>query len=98
MNKLTKYEKIRQSFIDQLTAKGANIEVLVDQVDNYVTLCKIYDKLEEDVNERGEVMPDTGKPNPCIKDLQNTTKSKLAILARLGIDANSIITSGDDEL
>lgn len=97
MTESNKYEKLRQTFVDILSPRGPITDIHRNLIDNYITFDEIFDNLSESIKRTGEVMLG-GKPNPCLKELQNVNKSKATILDKLKIDGNTIITSGDDEL
>ena len=90
--------KIRLSLLAQLEKRGASIDVFRAQVEDYVALVKICEMLKADIEQNGAVMPETGKPNPSIKELRDTNKAMQGILARMCISGDTVVPEEDDKL
>lgn len=98
-----KIKKIKQSLVDQLKAKGADTEYMVDQINDYCYLLKMKENLQKDIDEAGVVFTDMSsvgvpmrKNNPSTKELLNVNKQMLAILKDLGLNAPAVPDDDDD--
>lgn len=102
---IEKTEALRESFVSQLERHGADIELFVYLIDDYITLFEISENLKTDISERGEIIREKNtagfeicKCNPAIRELRDTNKSMLAILKQLNLSIDNIIMENDDEL
>ncbi|MCR5704971.1 MAG: P27 family phage terminase small subunit [Eubacterium sp.] len=91
--------------MQQLEAKGANLEHFEALVDDYVEMFKIVKKMKADIRRNGlsyRAMSAAGKEyekdNPNVKLLPQYTKSMLSILKELGLTTDQIEGGEDDEL
>lgn len=104
--KPTRQQIIRESLLKQLWKRGADVEFLEDVIDDYMKLYEIKERLNEDIVKRGinyeEPAANTGrpivKPNPSVRDLATTSRQMLIILKNLGLTAEQVDPSGDEEL
>lgn len=95
--------QIRASLYSQLSYKDADFPHFADLVEEYMDFWKLERKLEADIKKRGinyEEKMSTGISkivnNPSVKDKVAVSKQKQAILEKLGITTDKIIT--DDKL
>jgi P27 family predicted phage terminase small subunit len=102
---LISLKRVRESLIEQLEKKGANVEVFIDMIDQYIEFTKIERELVKDIKNNGfsyETISATGKEyvkdNPSVKLATQYNKQRLAILAQLGLTVKTVETSGDDDL
>ena len=100
-----KAESLRESFVSQLERHGADIDLFVYLIDDYISLFEISENLKADIAEQGEILKEKNsagcevrKINPAIKELRDTNKSMLAILKQLDLSISNIIMEDDDEL
>ena len=85
-------EEIRDSLVEQLMTKGADIDVFVDMVDKYMELWAIDQLLAEDIENRGVMFRDVSaaghemmKNNPSVKEKVMVNRQMLQILQQLNI-------------
>lgn len=90
-------KNIKQSILDQLAVKGADVEHYVDLVEDYMKFWKVKGKLQADIKNRGVVYEDYSsvgvkmmKNNPSIKELVMVNKQMLMILKELGISTTNV--------
>ena len=100
-----KIKELRESLIEQLKKKGAEVDCFIDLVDSYISYTKKERKMQADINARGlhfEAVSSAGKTyikdNPSIKNAVMYNKQRLAILSQLGLTTDSVETDIDDEL
>ncbi len=102
---IEKAEALRESFVSQLERHGADIDLFVYLIDDYISLFEISENLKADIAEQGEIIREKNsagcevrKINPAIKELRDTNKSMLAILKQLDLSISNVILEDDDEL
>lgn len=98
-------KKLKESLIEQLKAKGADVDCFIDLVDSYMFYTKKERAMQADINKRGlhfEAVSSTGKTyekdNPSIKNSVMYSKQRLAILNQLGLTINEVESNTEDEL
>lgn len=98
-------KQVKESLVSQLKANGADIEVFLGLISDYVTMYDVCEKLKKDIKKRGVIIDavtarglETSIPNPSIKELRDTSKSMLAILKQLGLSPDSVQSLDDDRL
>lgn len=96
---------VRQSLIDQLRRKNADVEVFMSQVEDYMKLWDLKEKLAKDIKQRGITFKDSSsygvpmvKQNPSTKELIAVSAQMLKILAQLNISTDKIIADDDDTM
>lgn len=87
-------EKIKENLISQLKKRGANEEVYLDLIEDYLALWKIKNKLIEDINLRGVQVKtfnsngqEVYKKNDSIVELPKYNTQMLKLLNDLGLSA-----------
>lgn len=97
--------QIRESLIDQLKIRGADVACFVDLIDSYIYYTKQERLMQADIKKNGLSYPAvsaTGKnyikDNPSIKNAILYNKQRLAILSQLGLSIDKIESDVDDEL
>lgn len=100
--KLTK-SAVKNSLIEQLKRKNADVEVFLSQVEDYMKLWSLKEKLIKDINQRGINYKDyssSGTPmmkqNPSNKEVVAVSAQMLKILAQLNISTEKIIADDED--
>lgn len=95
---------VRESLIEQLKEKSADVACFSDLIEDYMKLWDIKNKLATDINKRGVVYEDVSsvgipmkKNNPSVKEIVNVNRQMLAILEKLGIRTEKCVASGDDD-
>ena len=99
-------KKIKESLMQQLKEKNADVEHFISLVDDYVWYYEQEKAMQEDIKKRGlsyNAISSQGKEylkdNPSIKNAVMYNKQKLAILKEMQLTtANVIKTDGDDDL
>lgn len=99
-------KKIKESLMQQLKEKNADVEHFISLVDDYVWYYEQEKAMQEDIKKRGlsyKTISSQGKEylkdNPSIKNAVMYNKQKLAILKEMQLTtANVIKTDGDDDL
>ena len=99
-------EKLKQSFIDQLAARGDDIALYVDLVEQYMEFWDMNRVLTRDIAERGVVYEDLSsvgvpmtKNNASVNEKSKCSRQMLAILTHLGLKADGTgKRHGDDRL
>ena len=97
-----KIAEIKDSLVEQLTLKGANIEVYRD---SYIFCTKLERKMQTDIRKNGltyKAISATGKEyikdNPSVKNAVMYNKQRLAILSQMGLSIDKVESESDDEL
>lgn len=100
-----KTDDIKNSLIDQLVKKGADVDCFRDQIDSYIFYTEMERKMQTDINKKGlsyKAISATGKEymkdNPSIKNAVMYNKQRLAILAQLGLTIKTVEMDCDDDL
>ena len=53
LKKETLRKRVKKSLIEQLEAKGADVEVFLDQINDYMTMWDLKESLKDDIKENG---------------------------------------------
>jgi hypothetical protein len=95
-------KEVKRSLVDQLKARGADIALYTDLVDDYMALWDEKEKLKAAMEERGyfyETYSATGNPiekeNQAFKLFPNVNRQMLATLEKLGLNTETIIREDD---
>ena len=95
---------LKDSLINQLAERGADIEINLKLVDDYIFYCREEEKMQKDVKKNGFLIPAisaTGKEykrdNPSVKMAVLYNKQKLAILNQLEISPSTIVSPQNEE-
>ena len=97
---------IRSSLLEQLQSKGCDIAAFENLVEDYMELFDEKEILAKDIRDRGITYLEQNvkgyeiqKENPSLKAKIMVHKQMLAILDKLGLKADTIITTeADDDL
>lgn len=96
---------IRDSLMEQLQAKGADVAHFRSLIEDYVWMDEQLQAMKEDIKERGTrclTLSASGKPyekeNPAVKDAVMYSRQMLAILRDLGLSTEKTVVEDDDEL
>lgn len=96
---------IRESLMEQLRNKGAEVAHFIDLVDQYMYCCKLVRKLRADINSKGVKYEETSSvgvkrkiQNPSIKDLVGVLREMENLLRNMGLTTDSVTLPEDDEL
>jgi len=98
-------KEIKQSIMDQLAVKGADVEHYIDLVNDYMKFWTVKRQLQADIKKRGVVYEDYSsvgikmmKNNPSVKELVMVNKQMLTILKELGISTANVNDGDGDDL
>lgn len=95
--------RVKKSLIEQLEAKGADVYVFTDQIDDYMAMWDLKESLKDDINENGLrmfYMASNGgkaeKDNPSVKQLPVVNKQMLMLLKQMDISTDKAVKEGCD--
>lgn len=98
MKRETLRKRIKKSLEKQLEAKGADIELFQDQINDYMTMWDLKERLKDDVEENGlrlEYMAANGgkaeKDNPSVKQIPLINKQMLMLLKQLDVSTDKVV-------
>ena len=104
----TMRKEVEKSLKEQLTAKGADIDLFNDQIQDYMTMWDLKEMLKDDIKENGLRLNYTTangglaeKDNPSVKQIPLINKQMLMLLKQLDISTDKVIKDGvdlDDDL
>ncbi len=94
---------IRDSLLNQLRAKGADVDHFEALIDDYVTYFGMVKRMKADIRKNGmsytaisAAGKEYEKDNPCVKMLPQYTRSMLAILKELGLTTDTVAEEEDE--
>lgn len=94
-------KRVRKSLVEQLEAKGADIDLFTDQINDYMHLWDLKELLQEDIKENGLRLAYrtaagnlTQKDNPSVKSITTVNKQMLTLLRHLGISTDNAVKGG----
>jgi len=94
---------IRESLMQQLTAKGADVAHFEALIDDYVEYFGLVKKMKADIRKNGlsytaisAAGKEYQKDNPCVKLLPQYTRSMLMILEKLGLTTDKVAEEEDE--
>ena len=95
---------VKQSLIDQLVARGSDITLYRDLVDQYMEFWDMNRILAADIRKRGVVYEDYSsvgvkmmKNNGSVNEKIKCSRQMLAILPQLGLKADNVVSKDDDD-
>lgn len=96
-------KRIKKSLEKQLAAKGADIDMFNDQINDYMTMWDLKEQLKDDIKEHGlrmKYLTANGgyaeKDNPSVKQLPLINKQMLMLLKQLDISTDKVVKDGED--
>ena len=102
---MTSATKIRNSLIQQLKNRGADVEHFLALIDDYIWYYNQEKAMQKDIKVKGmsyKAISASGKEyekeNPSIKNAVMYNKEKLAILKQLELSTTNVGSDEDDEL
>ena len=102
---MTRATKIRNSLIQQLKNRGADVEHFLALIDDYIWYYNQEKAMQKDIKTKGmsyKAISASGKEyekeNPSIKNAVMYNKEKLAILKQLELSTTNVGSDEDDEL
>lgn len=97
-------KKIKDSLINQLEKKGANVDHFMALIDDYIWYFNQEKAMQKDIKDRGLTFKTTSasgypieKENPSIKNAVAYNKQKLAILKELQLTTQNCILEDDED-
>ncbi|MBP9988106.1 MAG: hypothetical protein KBT46_01270 [Ruminococcus sp.] len=97
-------KKIKESLINQLEKKGANIDLFTDLINDYLFFCKQEKMMILDIKKKGMTYTaisahgkEYEKENPSLKLAVAYNRQKLEILKQMGLTTEKVETDDDDE-
>jgi hypothetical protein len=97
-------KKIKDSLINQLEKKGANVDHFMALIDDYIWYFNQEKAMQKDIKDRGLTIKTTSasgypieKENPSIKNAMAYNKQKLAILKELQLTTQNCILEDDED-
>ena len=102
---MTSATKIRNSLIQQLKNRGADVEHFLALIDDYIWYYNQEKAMQRDIKTKGmsyKAISASGKEyekeNPSIKNAVMYNKEKLAILKQLELSTTNVGSDEDDEM
>lgn len=99
-----KKDDIRNSLMEQLANKGANVSHFEDLINDYIEFWKTKNALQKDIAKRGVMYEDLSsvgvkmqKNNPSVKELVMVNRQMLQILKDLGLNTDNVGCGNEDE-
>ena len=96
--------RVKTSLIEQLRAKGADIDIFTDQINDYMTMWDLKESLKADIEKNGlRMMYRTAnggtaeKDNPSVKQLPAVNKQMLMLLKQMEISTDNAVRKGGDK-
>lgn len=96
--------RVKKSLIEQLKAKGADIDIFTDQINDYMAMWDLKESLKADIEENGlRMMYSTAnggraeKDNPSVKQLPAVNKQMLMLLKQMEISTDNVVRKGGDK-
>lgn len=88
---------IRRSLVEQLRAKGADVALYMDQIEDYMTMWDLKDKYAEAIRAATADMVSDKDFMPA-KQFPIINRQMLALLKQMDISPDGIVKEGDDGL
>lgn len=96
-------KRVKKSLIEQLVAKGADVEIFMDQINDYMSMWDLKETLKDDIEKNGlRMMYKTAnggkaeKDNPSVKQLPAVNKQMLMLLKQMDISTDKAVKDGGD--
>ena len=96
-------KRVKDSLKEQLEQKGVDIYLFEEQINDYMTMWDLKEKLKEDIKKNGlrlEYSAANGgkveKDNPSVKQIPIINKQMLMLLKQLDVSTDNIIKGSDD--
>ena len=97
-------KNVKESLIKQLEVKGADVDIYLSLIDDYMWFWKQERAMQKDIKERGRTYNATSaagkdyeKNNPSVKDALLYSKQMVAILCALGLSTESVKTGNQED-
>lgn len=97
-------QEVFESLNQQLINMGADVAHFNDLINDYMVFWDIKTALQEDIEERGTVIPSetaTGdiviKVNPSVKECESINRQMLSILKQLNLNTDNVEGTDDED-
>ena len=97
--------RVKKSLQQQIAAKGADIELFNDQINDYMTMWDLKERLKDDIDENGlrlKYLTANGgyaeKDNPSVKRLPLVNKQMLMLLKQMDISTDKVVKDGEEDI
>lgn len=87
--------EIRKSLIGQLRAKGADVALYIDQIEDYMTMWDLKDKYTAAIRDASPAMVADKDFMPA-KQFPIINRQMLSLLKQMGISPDTITKDGDE--
>lgn len=96
-------KRVKRSLTEQLKAKGADVDIFMDQINDYMAMWDLKENLKDDIAENGLRMlyitangGKAEKDNPSVKQLPAVNKQMLMLLKQMDISTDKAVKDGGD--
>ncbi len=96
-------KEVKKSLMEQLKAKGADVDVFIDQINDYMSMWDLKESLKDDIQENGLRLYYTAanggraeKDNPSVKQLPIVNKQMLMLLKQMEISTDKAVKDGGE--
>ena len=90
---------VKKSLVKQLEIKGANVDIYLSLIDDYIWFWQQERKMQKDIKDNGRTYTavsasgkDYEKNNPSVKDALLYSKQMVSILSALGLSTETVKT------
>ena len=94
-------KRVKDSLIEQLKSKGADVDIFTDQINDYMAMWDLKESLKADIEKNGlRMMYKTAnggkaeKDNPSVKQLPAVNKQMLMLLKQMEISTDNAVRRG----
>ena len=94
-------KRVKDSLIEQLKSKGADVDIFTDQINDYMAMWDLKESLKADIEKNGlRMMYKTAnggkaeKDNPSVKQLPAVNKQMLMLLKQMEISTDNAVRKG----
>jgi phage terminase small subunit len=101
---MAKAKEVKESLIEQLQAKGADVTLYRALIDDYMWFYQQFHQMQADIQKRGRTYTtvsaagkDYEKNNPSVEEALKYSKQMVAILAALGLSTETVMPPADSK-
>lgn len=99
----TARKRVKKSLTEQLESKGADVDIFIDQLNDYMAMWDLKEELKDDILKHGLRMMyktanggEVEKDNPSVKQLPAVNKQMLMLLKQMDISTDKAVKEGGD--
>lgn len=96
-------KEVKKSLMEQLKAKGADVDVFIDQINDYMSMWDLKESLKDDIQKNGLRLyykaangGGVEKDNPSVKQLPIVNKQMLMLLKQMEISTDKAVKDGGE--